>query len=94
MTAQEIEKLYSLLKLAPVDLEKAADEMNMTERRAANDLLERVAQAAAAKAAYFEERQEYGNGDRGHAKAVKAFNRVLRQVRKVFGYDITHDIQF
>jgi hypothetical protein len=90
MDKVEIERVVALLDLAPVELEKAADEMNMTERRAANDLLERVAQAAAAKAAYFEER--YGYSD--HAKAVKAFNRVLRQVRKVFGYDITHDIQF
>jgi hypothetical protein len=94
MTAQEIEKLYSLLKLAPVELENTADAMTGADRRAAVELLEQVAQAAASRAAYFEERQGYGNGDQGHTKGVKAFNSVLRKVRKAFGYDITHDIRF
>lgn len=94
MDKEYFDRVGALLSLAPVDLEKAADEMSETEKHSVADLLRRVAEAAAAKAAYFEEREIYGYGEQGHTKGVKAFNRVLRQVRKVFGYDITHDIHF
>lgn len=88
------EEALEILALAPVDLEKKVDTLDTNTKREIADTLSRLAEVAASKAAYFEERYGYGCGDQGHKKAVKEFNRVRKAVRKALGFNITHPITF
>ena len=46
-------------------------------------------------AVYIEEREGYGCGDQGHAKALKEMNRAGRMVHtKALGFNTFHDLSF
>jgi len=88
-------KLIALLEMAPAYFDAfASDPKNVPRLRELVEELEAVATGAARLAAYLCEREGYGCGDQGHARAVRASNSAAAKVRKAFGYNVTHPINF
>ena len=88
-------KAQNLLKRPYVDLPLLSKKMKPDELDETRQRLEAIAQRAAFMAAYLEERQGYGCGDQGHAKALKSANHAARTVwMKAFGYNAYHDLSF
>lgn len=83
----------SLLKLAPVDLESAVDDLDTRQRDLLGKELEDLIAKAAWVAGYLDHRHGAGCGDQGHADSVKQANKWRKGCRKVMGYQQTHDIQ-
>lgn len=78
-----------------VDLPALCEKMKLQEMAELADNLEALATRAGMIATYIEERQGYGCGDQGHAKALKAMNKAGRIIHmKAFGYNAFHDLNF
>lgn len=86
--------LETLETLAPVDFDQFCAGKSVEELEELEKELEGIASSAAMLAAYIGHRHGGGCGDQGHAKAVKKCNKVLAQVRRAFGYNITHPTNF
>ena len=88
-------KAQTLLKKAPVDLEKTVGKMSMNEREDLRRELEGISERAGQIAGYLDMRHGSGCGDQGHDRAVKEFNRNGKMIwMRVFGYNAYHDINF
>ena len=94
-TPLETPQSLKVLSMPPVDLEGYCDHpdnyLGLPEME--RELIG-IAVCAARAAAYIGHRTGGGNGDQGHPKAVKAFNKVFAKVRKALGFQTTPPINF